>query len=54
MAKANTLENFGFVLDKALESLFIDCMDQNEEITAKYRNEGDFKAIVTKMLQKQV
>ncbi len=53
-AKANSLENFGFVFGKALESLFIDRMDQNEEITAKYLNEENFKAIVTKMLQRQV
>ncbi|MFC1481079.1 type I restriction endonuclease subunit R [Candidatus Neomarinimicrobiota bacterium] len=53
-AKANTLENFGFVFDKALESLFIDRMEQNEEITAKYMNEKSFKALVTQMLQKQV
>ena len=53
-ALANTLENFGFVFDKALESLFIDRMEQNEEITAKYMNEESFKALVTKMLQKQV
>ena len=33
-AEANTMENFGYVFRKALEGLFIDRMEQNEEITA--------------------
>jgi len=33
-AKANSLENFGYVFDKALEDKFIDRMDQNQEIFA--------------------
>lgn len=53
-AKANTLENFGYVFLKALEGLFIDRMDQNEEITAKFMNEKDFQNIVSKHLMKQV
>ena len=53
-AKANTLENFGYVFLKALEGLFIDRMDQNEEITAKFMNEKDFQNIVGKHLTKQV
>ncbi len=39
---------------KALEGFFIDRMDQNEEITAKFMNEKDFQEIVTKHLLKQV
>jgi type I restriction enzyme R subunit len=31
-AMANTMENFGYVFLKALEGLFIDRMEQNEEI----------------------
>lgn len=38
-AMVNTMENFGYVFLKALEGLFIDRMDQNEEITAKFMNE---------------
>jgi len=38
-AIANTMENFGYVFRKALEGLFIDRMEQNEEITAKFLNE---------------
>ncbi|OGL45328.1 MAG: restriction endonuclease subunit R [Candidatus Schekmanbacteria bacterium RBG_13_48_7] len=49
-ALANTMENFGYVLFKALEGLFIDRMEQNENITAKYLNEKDFKKIVDQHL----
>ena len=32
---ANSLENFGYFFSKILEQLFIDRMEQNEEITAR-------------------
>ena len=38
----NSLENFGFVFDKALEGKFIDRMDQNQEIFARYMNDRRF------------
>jgi len=53
-AIANTMENFGYVFRKALEGLFIDRMEQNEEITAKFLNEKDFQNDVTQYLLKQV
>ena len=53
-ALANTMENFGYVFLKALEGLFIDRMDQNEEITAKFMNEKDFKDVIGQHLLKQV
>ena len=53
-AMANTMENFGYVFLKSLEGLFIDRMDQNEEITAKYMNEKDFKNAVGQHLLKKV
>ena len=53
-AIANTMENFGYVFRKALEGLFIDRMEQNEEITAKFMNEKDFQATVTKHLLERV
>ncbi|MFH1313087.1 MAG: type I restriction endonuclease [Candidatus Eisenbacteria bacterium] len=53
-ALANTMENFGYVFLKALEGLFIDRMDQNEDITAKYMNEKEFQDTVGKHLLKQV
>ena len=53
-ALANTMENFSYVFLKALEGLFVDRMDQNEEITAKFMNEGQFREIVTGHLLKEV
>ena len=53
-AIANTTENFGYVFRKALEGLFIDRMEQNEEITAKFMNEKDFQNAVTRHLLEQV
>jgi len=53
-ALANTMENFGYVFRKALEGLFIDRMDQNEELTAKFMNEDQFREIVSRHLLKQV
>jgi len=53
-AKANNMENFGYVFKKALEGLFIDRMEQNEELAAKFMNEKEFKDVVGKYLLKQV
>jgi type I restriction enzyme R subunit len=53
-ALANTMENFGFVFFKALEGLFIDRMDQNEEITARFMNDKEFQGAVGKHLLKEV
>lgn len=53
-AIANTMENFSYVFRKALEGLFIDRMEQNEEITAKFLNEKDFQKAVTGHLLEQV
>ncbi len=54
VAVANTMENFGYVFSKTLEDLFIDRMEQNEEIAAKFMNEKDFQQVVGKTLLKQV
>ena len=53
-ALANSMENFGYVFVKALEGLFIDRMESNEEITAKYMNDKDFQTTVGNYLLKQV
>lgn len=53
-ALANTMENFGYVFRKALEGLFIDRMEQNEEITAKFMNEDQFREAVSQYLLKEV
>ena len=51
---ANTMENFGYVFKKALEGYFIERMDQNEEITARFMNEKDFQDEVSKNLLVEV
>lgn len=53
-ALVNTLENFGYVFDKALEDKFIDRMDQNQEIFARYMNDKDFQKLVAEWLRGQV
>lgn len=53
-ALANTMENFGYVFRKTLEGLFIDRMEQNEEITAKFMNEERFRDLVSQHLLEDV
>jgi len=53
-ATANAIENFRYVFAKALEGLFIDRMEQNEEIFGKYMKDNDFKNVVSEYLLKQV
>jgi type I restriction enzyme, R subunit len=50
----NSLENFKYVFDKALEGKFIDRMDQNQEIFARYMNDREFARVVADVLRKQV
>lgn len=53
-ALANTMENFGYVFLKALETIFIDRMEQNEDITARFMNDQEFQDVVSKHLLKSV
>jgi len=53
-ALANTLENFKYVFSKALEGLFIDRMEQNEEIFARFMSDKDFQQLVEEHLRRQV
>ena len=53
-AKANSLENFGYVFSKALEGLVINRMEQNEEITARFLNNADFQSVVGEFLKRKV
>lgn len=53
-AMVNSLENFKYVFDKALEGKFIDRMDQNHEIFARYMNDPAFAKVVAEFLRKQV
>ena len=42
------------VFDKVIEDIFIDRMEQNEEITARFINDRDFQKAVTQHLIRQV
>ena len=53
-AMVNSLENFKYVFDKALEGKFIDRMDHNQEILARYMNDPAFAKVVAEFLRKQV
>ncbi|MDO3378546.1 type I restriction endonuclease subunit R [Geoalkalibacter halelectricus] len=53
-AKVNTLENFKFVFDKALESLIIDRMEGNEEIFSRLMNDKAFHRVASDYLLHQV
>ena len=53
-ALANSMENFGYVFLKALEGLFIDRMEQNEDITARFMNDQEFQDVVGKHLLQKV
>jgi type I restriction enzyme R subunit len=53
-AMVNSLENFQYVFDKALEGKFIDRMDQNQDIFARYMNDPAFAKVVAEFLRKQV
>lgn len=53
-AKNNTMENFEYVFLNKVDNLFVDRMEQNESITAKFLNEPDFKKAVTTLLVKKV
>lgn len=52
VALANSMENFGYVFLKELENLFLDRMTQNEDITARYLDDDEFRdAVGQKLLQ---
>jgi len=51
---ANTLDAFKYVFDKILQDLFIDRMEQNDEITTKSLNDNQFQAAVTSHLRENV
>ncbi len=53
-ALANTLENFGYVFEKALKGIFFERMDQNEAIAAKFMNEDSFREVVSTHLLNEV
>ena len=53
-AKVNSEENFAHEFDDALTEIFIDRMDQNQELFAKYMDNPEFRNLVTKLLRQEV
>lgn len=53
-ATANRIENFRYVFEKALEGLFIDRMDENAGIFAKFMGDDNFRKVVSNELLKDV
>ena len=48
------LDKFQLVFTRILESLFMDRMEQNEDIFARYMNDRDFQQLVGNWLTDQV
>jgi type I restriction enzyme R subunit len=53
-ASANSVDKFQLVFRQILESLFIERMDTNEDLFARFMNEGDFQRVVADWLGTQV
>lgn len=53
-AKVNSIQDFKYVFDKALEGLFIDRMEGNEEIFAKLMNDDEFRGLAANHLLRKV
>jgi type I restriction enzyme, R subunit len=53
-AQTNPMEKFQLVFGQVLESLFIERMEINEDLFARYMNDPDFKEVVSQWLGQQV
>ncbi len=53
-ALANSMENFGYVFMKELQNLFLDRMSLNQEITARYLDDDQFRNEVGQKLLQEV
>jgi hypothetical protein len=53
-SKLDTIENFRYVFDKALEGLFIDRMDKNKDVFAQFMSDPQFRQVVEEYLRRQV
>ena len=53
-AQANPRDSFGLVFHNLLETLFVERMDQNVDIFARYMNDPSFQKIVSGWLSSQV
>ncbi|MDL5363924.1 type I restriction endonuclease subunit R [Halalkalicoccus sp. NIPERK01] len=53
-ARANSRENFALEFDGELTSMFIDRMDQNQELFAEFMDNNEVQEAITKHLRRQV
>jgi len=53
-AQANPIDKFQLVFSQVLESLFIERMELNEDLFARYMNDPEFKELVSQWLGQQV
>ena len=53
-AQVNPIDKFQLVFKQVLESLFIDRMEMNEELFAKFMNDREFQHLVAKGLGQRV
>ena len=53
-AQANAIDKFQLVFRQVLESLFIERMDLNEDLFARFMNESEFQEVVAERLGKDV
>jgi type I restriction enzyme R subunit len=53
-ARANTLENFRHVFDGALQGIFVDRMEQNQELFARLMSDRALADLVTRSLRQDV
>jgi type I restriction enzyme, R subunit len=53
-AQTNPMEKFQLVFGQVLESLFIERMEINEDLFARYMNDPEFKEVVSQWLGQQV
>lgn len=50
----NSADKFALLFKRLLESLFIERMDQNEMLFARYMNDRDFQKVVSEWLGSEV
>jgi type I restriction enzyme R subunit len=53
-AQVNPPDKFSLLFNRLLESLFVERMDQNEEIFARYMNDPVFQEFVAQLLGTEV
>ena len=53
-AKVNSADKFSLLLNRFLETLFVERMDQNEAIFARYMNDDNFKRVVADWLTREI